>query len=89
MIKRLFLIIFLIVFFLIPLHACKDTGADRQASVFKQVPEIQNIKPQKPVKIKLKRNTKGEYSWDLSGDNADKIIKADKKLYEGLQKSAQ
>jgi len=48
-------------------------------------PEIQQIKPKKPVKIKLKRSSKGEYSWDLSGDSVDDIVKADKRLRKSLQ----
>ncbi|MFA5352851.1 MAG: hypothetical protein WC291_01345 [Thermodesulfovibrionales bacterium] len=43
-------------------------------------PEIQQIKPKKPVSIRLHRNAKGEYSWDLTGDNADEVIKADARL---------
>jgi len=38
------------------------------------------VRPQKPVKIKLHRNAKGEYSWDLNGDNVDEIVNTDKKL---------
>jgi hypothetical protein len=58
-----------------------------ESVVFKQVPEIKEIKPHKTVKIKLKRNTKGEYAWDISGDNTDDIIETDRKLREGLGKS--
>lgn len=42
--------------------------------------EIQQIKPRKPVKVKLHRNAKGEYSWDLTGDNVDEVVRADKRL---------
>ncbi len=86
MIWRLLLIISIAMFLLIPVYACKDTGGKEQPAVFKQVPEIQEIKPQKPVKIKLKRNTKGKYSWDISGNNADEILETDKKLRKGLEK---
>lgn len=81
-----FLLVFLVMFLLISVHACKDTGGKEQPAVFKQVPEIQEIKPQKPVKIKLKRSTKDKYSWDISGNNADEVLKADKRLREGLEK---
>ncbi len=47
--------------------------------------EIQQVKPKKPVKIKLKRSAKGEYSWDLSGDNVDDVVKADKRLRKLLE----
>lgn len=81
-----FLLVLLVMFLLISVHACKDTGGKEQPAVFKQVPEIQEIKPQKPVKIKLKRNTKGKYSWDISGNNAYDVLKADEKLRKGLEK---
>lgn len=48
-------------------------------------PEIQQIKPKKPVKIKLKRGAKGEYSWDLSGDSVDDVVRADKRLRKLLE----
>lgn len=80
-----FLFVFLVLALLFPIHACKDTEAEQQKSVFKQVPEIQAIKPRKPVKIKLRRSAKGGYSWDISGDNADEIIRVDRKLKEGLE----
>ena len=75
-----------IITFLFPLYTCTNNGKDPNQSVFKQIPELQEIKPHKPVKIKLKRNAKGKYSWDLSGNNADKIIAADNKLRESLEK---
>ncbi|UCF86973.1 MAG: hypothetical protein JSV71_05705 [Nitrospiraceae bacterium] len=69
---------------ILPVQACSDT--EEEHVVYKTVPEIQSIKPQKPVKIKLKRNTKGEYSWDISGDDADKVLEANRKLEESLEK---
>lgn len=83
MLAQRLLPIFLLMFLMIP--ACTGTEDKEQPVVFKQIPEIQEIKPQKPVKIKLKRNAKGEYSWDISGDNTDEIIKADKRLRESLK----
>ena len=72
--------------FLFFLNACTDDGNSSTEPVFKNISELQEIKPHKPVKIKLKRNAKGEYSWDLSGIDADKIIAADKKLREAIEK---
>lgn len=54
-----------------------QTGQKFQLS---KSPEIQQVKPKKPVKVKLKRGAKGEYSWDLSGDSVDDVVKADKRL---------
>lgn len=83
MLPRRLLLGFLLIFLIIP--ACTDTENRNQPAVFKQAQEIQEIKPQKPVKIKLKRNVKGAYSWDISGDNAEGILKADKRLRESLK----
>ncbi len=50
-----------------------------------RVPEIQQVKPKKPVNIRLHRNAKGEYSWDLSGDSAEEVMKADARLRKILR----
>lgn len=60
-------------------------GAENPDIRFRKQTEIQQIKPPKPVKIKLHRNNKGEYSWDITGDNVDEIIKADRKLRKLLK----
>ncbi len=73
--------IFLIMLF----QSCDISKDSEQPVVFKQVPEIKEIKPEKPVKIKLKRNSKGDYSWEISGDDAEKILKAEKYLQKGLK----
>jgi hypothetical protein len=46
----------------------------------KKQPELQQIKPKKPVKIKLKRTAKDEYSWELSGDDVEEIVRTDHRL---------
>ncbi|WP_353684086.1 hypothetical protein V4D30_09450 [Thermodesulfovibrio sp. 3907-1M] len=46
---------------------------------------LQYAKPKKPVKIKLHRDKKGEYSWDITGESVDDIIKADKRLRQLLK----
>ncbi|MBI4654090.1 MAG: hypothetical protein HY752_03755 [Nitrospirae bacterium] len=70
--------IFLLLVLFIP--ACTKTESKQPATTFKEVPEIQEIKPEKPLKIKLKRNAKNDYSWEINGDNVDEIIKTDKRL---------
>ena len=50
------------------------------------MPEIAEIKPHKPVKIKLKRNFDGNYSWELTGDSANEVLQADKELKESVGK---
>ncbi|MBM4144801.1 MAG: hypothetical protein FJ240_00785 [Nitrospira sp.] len=65
-------------FLLLPALAVETK--DTKTTQIKKQPEIQQIKPRKPVRIKLKRSTEGKYTWDLSGDDADEIVKADKRL---------
>lgn len=64
---------------------CSVKNQETQPFKFSKNPDIQQVKPKKPVKIKLKRSAKGEYSWELSGDNVDDIIKADKRLRKLLE----
>ena len=82
--KRAVMMLFVVILFS-PMHACSGTDNKEEDAVFKKMPELQDIKLQMPVKIKLKRSTKGEYSWDLSGSNADEVLKVDKKLKESLK----
>ena len=76
----------LTIIFLMTLQACTRTDEKKEGAVFKQQPEILEVKPQqKPVNIKLKRSADGDYSWDLSGSNADEILKVDKRLKDSLK----
>ena len=78
--------VLLAMFFFITLQACAKTDEKQEAAVFKKQPEILEVKPQqKPVNIKLKRSVNGEYSWDLSGSDADEVLKVDKRLRESLK----
>jgi len=63
------------VIFLSPVFA-----ADNRALQIKKQPEIQQVKPRKPVKIRLKRSAEGKYTWDLTGDDVDEIVRSDKRL---------
>ncbi len=66
-------------------NACNDSEDTRQRTVFGQAPEIEDIKPQKPVRIKLKRNADGNYTWELTGDDVEKILQSDKKIKDTLE----
>jgi len=50
----------------------------------KKQPEIQRIKPKKPVTIKLKRLANGTYTWDLTGVDMQEIIRIDRQLRKQL-----
>ncbi len=58
-------------------HAFAD---DENGMEFKKEPSIQQVKPKKPVKIKLKRSAEGKYSWELSGDDVDEVVRVDRRL---------
>ncbi len=51
----------------------------------KKHPEIQQVKPKKPVKIKLKRSAEDKYTWEISGDDADEIVRTDRRLRKLLK----
>jgi len=70
-----------IILMTITVTAC---AADKDDLQVKKQPELQQVKPKKPVKIKLRRSPKDEYTWELSGDDADEIVKTDRKLRKML-----
>ncbi len=55
-------------------------AGEKETFQFKKQPELQQIRPKKPVRIKLRRTPKGEYTWELAGDDVEEIIRADRKL---------
>ena len=81
-VHKLFYFVFII---LTALSACTDEASKQESAVFKQIPEIQEVKIEKPVKVKLKRNGKEDYSWEIQGDVVEEIVAADKKLRMGLK----
>ena len=72
-------IVLTVCFFLVA--ACT---AEKEGFQFKKQPELQQVKPKKPVKIKLRRSAKDEYTGELTGDDADEIIRTDKRLRKML-----
>jgi hypothetical protein len=77
--KKLFFI-FTVILVSLHLTLIPVFSADNKPLQIRKQPEIQQIRPKKPVKIKLKRTGEGKYTWDLTGDDLDEIVKADKKL---------
>lgn len=80
--KRFFIPALIFAFFL---AAQPASSADKEGFQFKKQQEIQQVKPKKPVKIKVKRLQDGRYTWELSGDDADEIANADKRLRKLLK----
>ena len=77
--KKLFFI-FTVILVSLHLTLVPVFSADNKPLQIKKQPEIQQIRPKKPVKIKLKRTGEGKYTWDLTGDDVDELVRADKKL---------
>ncbi len=51
---------------------------------FKKDNELSQIIPEPPVKIKLKRSWKGDYSWELTGNTEKRIVEINRLLEEEL-----
>lgn len=60
-------------------------AADKTVVQVGKQPEIQQVKPRKPVRIRLRRTAKGEYSWDLTGDSVEELVKTDRNLRKLLK----
>jgi hypothetical protein len=74
----------LILFVLFAGFSCaKDPSREVELKV-RQDEELAKIRPEKPVRIQLKRKENGTYSWEISGDDVEKIIAADRKLEKSL-----
>lgn len=74
-----YLILLSVVFFMCSLIEIPQTYAQSQVQV-SQDKTLQYAKPKKPLRIKLHRSKNGEYSWDITGENVDEIVRADKRL---------
>lgn len=75
------LISFLIIFFLFT----SSFSEDKKDFQFKKQLEIQQIKPKKPVRIKLRRSADDRYTWEITGDDVDEIIRTDRKIRRMLK----
>lgn len=78
---RAYGVVLALVMLLSPVSVC---AAEKDGFQFRKQPELQQIKPKKPVKIKLRRSPKDEYTWELAGDDADEIVKTDRRLRKML-----
>jgi hypothetical protein len=83
--KKFFLLISILTVLSVILVFNPAFSADKDSFQFKKQPEIQQVKPKKPVKIKLKRSAEDKYSWELSGDDTDEVVRADKRLRKLLK----
>jgi hypothetical protein len=77
------------VFVVLMMVACGEKNKSEAPSAPKVVVEKgRSEKPFTPpppeVKVKLRRDGKENYSWELSGSDVDQILKADEKLKKQL-----
>lgn len=77
--------IFLGVWVLLFLLSTPSMGEEKGGFQFDTEPAIEQIRPEKPVRIKLRRLSGGKYTWELLGYDADQVIEADRKLREYLK----
>ena len=88
--KKILIVIVALIFFLI---ACEKKslppqGKSESPSVPKVIVEKEKIEKEQPlppeVKIKLKKDGKDSYSWELTGSDVDQILKVNEKLRKQL-----
>jgi len=88
--KKIFVFSVVLVFFLM---ACEKKSLSPQAksespSAPKVIVEKEKVERELPlppeVKIKLKKDGKDSYSWELSGSDVDQILKVNEKLRKQL-----
>lgn len=79
--KNIFILIAVCLILFISAASSEDKGNLQ----IKKQPEIQQVKPKKPVKVHLKRSAEGKYSWELTGDDVDEVVSADKRLRKLLK----
>ena len=66
-------------------------AASEEAYTYTTVGEVKEVAPGTPVRIKLKKNSTGTYSWEITGTDVGKVIEADQALrqYVARQKAGQ
>lgn len=83
--KRFFTIFLILLFFSSSIFTDNSFSQQQPPIQASKDKVLQYAKPKKPVKIKLHRDKKGEYSWDITGESVDDVIKADKRLRQLLK----
>jgi hypothetical protein len=70
-------LISLIVFIVFSPLVC---SAGEEGFNFSKESEIAQVRPKKPVQIRLTRTSSGKYTWEIRGDDPEEVIKADERL---------
>ena len=88
--KKIWIVFVALIFFFI---ACEKKspppqGKSEGPSVPKVIVEKEKVEKEQPlppeVKIKLKKDGKDSYSWELTGSDVDQILKVNEKLRKQL-----
>ena len=68
-----------------PLSTERKSEVSSLPKVIAEREKVEKIEPPPPeVKIKLRRDGKDSYSWELSGSDVDQILKVNEKLRKQL-----
>ncbi len=62
-----------------------DAKSGQPALQVTKQPDIQAVKPKRPAKVRLHRNAKNEYTWDITADSADEVVRTDARLRKLLK----
>lgn len=90
--KKVWILFFIWIFFFV---ACEKKsfppqGKSESPSIPKVIVEKEKIPKEQPlppeVKIRLKKDGKDSYSWELTGSDVDQILKVNEKLRKQLER---
>jgi hypothetical protein len=88
--KKIFIVSVVLIFFLIACEKEYVPPQDKSKSpsvpkVIVEKEKVEKVQPLPPeVKIKLRKDGKDSYSWELTGSDVDQILKVDEKLSKQL-----
>jgi hypothetical protein len=88
--KKIFIVSVVLIFFLIACEKKSVPPQDKSGSpsvpkVIVEKEKVEKVQPLPPeVKIKLKKDGKDSYSWELTGSDVDQILKVNEKLSKQL-----
>ena len=81
-----FLLLYIVLVLL--LSGCNQNSSETESPFTKTAnPGIIQLTPKKPVRIVLKRTSRGDYTWELRGDDTENIISADRRLRRYLSEN--
>lgn len=75
--KTLSLLLFLLTLSFLLNQAGAASGLQTE---FRKDRAVSGVIPEKPVRMELKRDARGRYSWSIQGTNVSRIIRADIRL---------